>query len=429
MGALVELIMALVVMTIATVTVVKAEAEHSRTLVLEAEGQHIALLNQALAKYQSDHSTALVAGQPVTGFANPLAPTVAELANARYLAVNQYRTGPFWGGEYRMKVIEGTSPPGCTVVDGGSPDCMPVSQTMVWTTKPLMRVRYGQLAADVEGAGQVVAAGGADLGMSTVQQPATIAGDHGRFKVANPMGSAPAILAAVSGAGTDPDAIYYRRDGSLPLTGPLAGGGQDIRNVKNVYVSNNVETTNLKTTGDNYLMGTAMPGSGCGGLGGSVRRNGETGAGLVVCDGAVWQPVGTAVSNVTAGTWCPTPGRTATNAQNVTFICNNRNVYVPLANALSNFVVLAEQMVRDGDRVAKPVCGAGGAPDIHLIPQSMGTNLVVSPPFETSLVRPADLGNVWGVTITMQQANTGGSQSGNALNLSALAVTGCSYAN
>lgn len=108
MGALVELVFALIVLTIGTVTVVKAKVEHERGQVLAAEGEHIALINRALGKYQSDHRTALVNGQPVSGFAKPLEPTVAELANAKYLAASSYRVGPFWGGTYQTRIVLGT---------------------------------------------------------------------------------------------------------------------------------------------------------------------------------------------------------------------------------------------------------------------------------------------------------------------------------
>jgi hypothetical protein len=78
---------------------------------------------------------------------------------------------------------------------------------------------------------------------------ATFEGAGGTWNMPNPLGKA-GLLAIRSGYDSSGFTAFYRRDGSLPLTGHLAGGGKDINNVNTVNASGAVNAATVNASGN-----------------------------------------------------------------------------------------------------------------------------------------------------------------------------------
>jgi hypothetical protein len=59
---------------------------------MDSVGVYMQVLNRAVEKYNLSNHAALASGAPVAGFADPMAPTIAELRTARYLANPEFPT-------------------------------------------------------------------------------------------------------------------------------------------------------------------------------------------------------------------------------------------------------------------------------------------------------------------------------------------------
>ena len=81
-----ELIVVIAVSTIIAIAAVPAIVWKTEEAGMEATGVYMSVLKSALEKYNLINHDALVAGTPIVGFANPLAPTVNELIAAKLVA-------------------------------------------------------------------------------------------------------------------------------------------------------------------------------------------------------------------------------------------------------------------------------------------------------------------------------------------------------
>lgn len=201
-------------------------------------------------------------------------------------------------------------------------------------------------------------------------------------------------------------------------------GGNDLNSAGRVTAN-----TALTSWGETYLTNTGAPGTACG-VDTSTRRS-ASGTGLVICSAGIWQPVGTAVVNVTDGMWCGNNGQFATNGYNVGYVCKG-NRYVALTNALGNLVVTRKiDNVTDQMTFAKDNC-PGGTPWAMYTPKQEMVNVTgnVMPPIEGTYFSINDGGWYWAAQAsavspaTWYSGNDVGAIGGQ---LVGTVTTGCSY--
>ncbi|MNT35882.1 hypothetical protein D3C72_1719290 [compost metagenome] len=116
----------------------------------------------------------------------------------------------------------------------------------------------------------------------------------------------------------------------------------------------------------------------------------------MICFGGIWQPIGTAVTNVTDGTWCGNNGQLATSGTNVGYICKG-NRYVALTNGLGNLSITRKfENVSDGMTFSKDNCPGGTAWAMYTPRQEM-VNITgtVMPPIQGTYFSVNDYGTYW----------------------------------
>lgn len=215
--------LAVVVMVLSTIIVtgLMKYRDELRMSVARAVGEQIKVVNDAVATYATTYFSELVNGLPVPGVATPTSPTIPELVTLGYLS-GSYSATSISGSAYGIALT--LEPVGCT-----PPNCNIAG--MVHLRSPLMdtdgRIDYASL-------GDAVGAAGTDAGFSLPDVPASIAGLNGSWTLPNPEGAAAGILAMRNGAGSMAFMQFLRRDGSLPMTGPLHMGNQNITNAATV---------------------------------------------------------------------------------------------------------------------------------------------------------------------------------------------------
>lgn len=322
--SILEMIIVLVALSIGTVTWIKGEVAAHRTAILTAEGQNEQVINNAFAEFQTQNQAALLAGTGVTGFANPMSPTVTELGTNKYLKA-AYRASTFWNAPYKLQIT--VVPAGCSVSAG---TCHLTS--VIYPTAPLTR---GGLP-DVEGAGEIVAAAGALFGFSNAQSPATITGVNGAWTYANPLAGTPAAsILAINGYGTDDGSVYIRRDGGVTWTGNQNVNEVSLYNVddvatQTVHASGLVQAGTLQSTGMVESGNIATPRATCAPNGAQAGNKDGSGQQLI-CRGGIWEPAGgffelvAQYTPVVNGTVVPAPscssggsGRILVASQNLT---------------------------------------------------------------------------------------------------------------
>ncbi|MDT8842540.1 hypothetical protein ParKJ_34460 [Paraburkholderia fungorum] len=427
MGSILEMMIVLLGAAVLTMQGIKEDVAHQRTVLLQNEGQHQASINAALSDYITNNVGLLIPpGFSQTSSTALAAPTLAQLSAQSNTKVT-YKTGPFWGGVYQISLS--VVPASCSASAG---DCHIAS--LLYPSQPLML--GGK--PDVAGAGAVAYAGGNQFGYSTNKAPGTITGLNAKWSTPNPNGNVPASIVAINGFGNDANSPYYRRDGALPLTGALAGGGQDANNLKNINATGNVAAATVSlqagnslniSTGATYYGDTTNA---------AVRTNGSlylqnkagTAAaniaqvGNVNSSGTITAP--TVNFNTTAGTcsW----NTVTLRANNQMWVCNQWGNWVPISQLIGNVMTVAKYVNQtDTAGIGKPSC-TSGTPTATIVPQNIGLNVAANPPWESSIYRLNDMGTWWSVQISLQDAN-GTWYSGNTMGLAAEVQTQCTYSN
>jgi len=183
-------------------------------------------LNQvynAAGAYVTTNYSALINNQPVSGFANPMAPTIPELVAKQFLPPSFSATG-YTGGTWRVQVQQTGTCPGasCNLIWQTYLDKAPTENG-----KPSMI-----LTADA------ATKSGVPAGYSTLLNPGTIVGLKAQWNTPNPVGASPAILLAQGSYNSSQFAAYLPRSGALPMTGDLqmtdANGAHNITGANNV---------------------------------------------------------------------------------------------------------------------------------------------------------------------------------------------------
>lgn len=415
--------------------------------------KYLQVLQGGVNKYHQDNDVALkTVGATITGFANPLQPTVAELLARGYLEAGFPARSPLGLAFQNRLTRSGTCPSG--------PDCR--VSGFATSTAPY-RDGEGRLRLDL--LTSAVTYIGLDAGMSLPESPALLT-TVGGATVANPAGAVAGTLAIRIGHGSGLLPLlaqYYKLDGSRPLAGTMNANSNDINNVRNLDVQNRIATQNLRVSGTINLTAVGVaPGIACGPD--PIVHKAASGNGLVICSGGIWQLVGTAVTGIADGQACSTAGQFGTNSTGSGFVCNgsywasvnttasvgdacapsgrtatavnNREQlvcsngrFVRLANMLSRQVEMSRVLVTDGSTVAKPACETGGTGSYSFHLTQTVVDVSVTPPRQAMYIAATDNApgsNTWSVRIKVKD-NTGAEVTANNYSISAVMKLECAY--
>lgn len=224
-----------IMLTVASVTTVGVS---SRTLNYAAEaqgrahGKILSDVNQAIGVYMANNYPALQNGTPVAGVANPYAPTIQELQAMGGLNAQLSPTPPL-GGAYATQIAR--EPMGCA----GS-GCNLTSR--VWLTSPFVNNDTGN--PDIRRLGAAAMEIGGDGGFSDNTSPGTVRGMAG-WSQPNPVTNQAGILLAINGYGSSAFGQFFRKDGSVAMTGTADFGNQSLNNANVI----NAKRASLSTDG------------------------------------------------------------------------------------------------------------------------------------------------------------------------------------
>lgn len=156
-------------------------------------GNAIDLVSEAVNQYRTTNAGTLTFATPVLpGFANPMAPTIAELKAAGYLNTNVADTLAE-GGAYSIAIDK--TPAGCV---GPSPTCNVWSRLSL--ANPLVDTSSGN--PDIVRLSALISRIRESASYSVPGAPTTITGGNGAWTIPNPdPGNRPGILAVVAGLG------------------------------------------------------------------------------------------------------------------------------------------------------------------------------------------------------------------------------------
>lgn len=242
-------------------------------------GQYMSNVASAVNTYVFDNMTVLAAspngpttinaGSVSATVASPLHPTVQDLINLKLLPIGFSDTSPL-GLSFRVDLV----PTNCSA---GLTNCT-IPGRMYSTTA--YRDASGNIRTDQMAT--VVAAAGVDSGVSYAESPAVITGMAASWSAPNPLSGADAgvLMMRVGNTSLLAQSMnqFYKRDGSLNLTGPMDANNQAMNAVGNLQsngaVSANGTVTGgaLRSNGDASVAGNA---SANGVYGNYVQSNGS----------------------------------------------------------------------------------------------------------------------------------------------------------
>jgi len=197
-------------------------------------------------------STNLTVGNKTIGVANPLHPTIQDLINFGLLPIGYSDVSPL-GLSFRVDL----TPTNCA---GDITGCS--IPGLVYSTEGY-RDGFGRIRTDLMGAAVVKA--GQDAGVTFAETPATITGMAASWQQPNPVAGQPAGVLAMR-VGTSSllaQSInqFYKRDGSLNLTGPMDANNQAMNRVGNFQSLGSVSATGNVAAGGN-VTGNVVAGNG-----------------------------------------------------------------------------------------------------------------------------------------------------------------------
>lgn len=260
-------------------------------------GQYMQNVAQAVNTYVFDNMTVLAAspttptnitaGSVTATVANPLHPTIQDLINLKLLPIGFSEASPL-GIAFKVDLV----PTNCA---GGLTNCTIPGQ-MYSTTG--YRDASGNIRTDLMAA--AVQRAGVDGGASYAENPALITGMAATWSAANPLPGAPAgvLMMRVGNTSLLAQSMnqFYKRDGSLNLTGPMDANNQAMNRVGNFQSNGSVSAAaNLSAGGNvtgNGVYGNALQSYGNVSAAGNMIGNGIYGNlvqsnGNMVATGAV----------------------------------------------------------------------------------------------------------------------------------------------
>lgn len=346
------------------------------------------IFNKATQQYVQDYGTQIASTATATV---PVTISAATLAAAGYLPSGTSGVNPF-GQTWQAQVLQPT--PGALQTLVTSQGGIPISNT-----KQLVQIaaQAGAQGGYVPYPGQ---AGDATLNANTAY------GSYGAWKLplanyTNPGSGHLASLLAFTNVQSNNSYLYRVQVPGHPELNQMQTSidlnSNDLNNVRNVNAQTAAVSNSLTSSGENYLTATAANGAACAVvIRGSIRTN-TNGSGLVICDGAFWQPIGTAISNITAGvTTCSVPGQLATGSNQRGYVCRG-GVYIPIDTAFGTITTLRKiNNVIDGMTFTKDSC-PGGTPWALYTPANFIINVTgdVLPPIEGAYFMANDGGTYW----------------------------------
>jgi hypothetical protein len=195
--------------------------------------------------------TNLTVGGKTIGVASPLHPTVQDLINFGLLPIGYSDTSPL-GLSFRIDL----TPTNCA---GDIASCS--IPGMVYSTTAY-RDAVGRIRTDL--LGLAVAKAGQDAGVSFAETPATITGMAASWSAPNPVSGQPSgVLAMRTGSSSllaQSMNQFYKRDGSLNLTGPMDANNQAMNKVGNFQSNGSVSASGNVSAGAN-VTGNGVYGS------------------------------------------------------------------------------------------------------------------------------------------------------------------------
>ncbi|MDF3883107.1 shufflon system plasmid conjugative transfer pilus tip adhesin PilV [Cupriavidus basilensis] len=387
-----------------------------------ATANQMLIFNKATQQYVQDYGTQIASTATATV---PVTISAATLAAAGYLPSGTSGVNPF-GQTWQAQVLQPTPGSLQTLVSsqGGNP---------ISNTKQLVQIaaQAGAQGGYVPYPGQ---AGDATLNANTAY------GSYGAWKLpmanyTNPGSGHLASLLAFTNVQSNNSYLYRVQVPGHPELNQMQTSidlkGNDLNNVGKVNAQTATVSSSLTSNGENYLNAKAANGTACSNTTlGSIRTN-TNGSGLVICDGALWQPIGTAVSGVANGMACAGPGKLATGSDQRGYVCRG-GVYVSLDTAFGTITTLRKiNNVTDGMTFGKDSC-PGGTAWALFTPANFIINVTgdILPPIQGAYFMAIDQGATWYAQASGRSPSAwyGGNNTG-ALGgqLVGTLTTGCAY--
>jgi len=216
--------------------------------------------------------TNLTVGGKTIGVASPLHPTVQDLINFGLLPIGYTDISPL-GLSFRVDL----TPTNC----GADITACSIPGLVYSTTA--YRDAVGRVRTDL--LGLAVAKAGQDAGVSYAETPATITGMSASWSTVNPVAAQPSgVLAMRTGSSSllaQSMNQFYKRDGSLNLTGPMDANNQAMNRVGNFQSNGSVSAAgNVAASGNvsgNGVYGNAIQSYGNVSASANVTGNGVYG--------------------------------------------------------------------------------------------------------------------------------------------------------
>lgn len=208
--------------------------------------------------------TNLTVGGKTIGVPNPLHPTVQDLINFGLLPIGYTDISPL-GLSFRVDL----TPTNC----GADITACSIPGLVYSTTG--YRDAVGRVRTDL--LGLAVAKAGQDAGVSYAETPATITGMSASWSTVNPVAAQPSgVLAMRTGSSSllaQSMNQFYKRDGSLNLTGPMDANNQAMNRVGNFQSNGSVAAAgNMSASGSVSAAGNV---TGNGVYGNYMQSNGS----------------------------------------------------------------------------------------------------------------------------------------------------------
>ncbi|MGM3173250.1 shufflon system plasmid conjugative transfer pilus tip adhesin PilV [Dickeya lacustris] len=231
-----------------------------------------------------------------------------------------------------------------------------ITTTNVWADGS--KVRYDLL-------GKAMQAAGIDSGMTKTTTAASgYGGQWSELSTDYSNITAAGLLAYRVGYDSAMYSVYLRRDGTLPMTGDLNMGGQNIYNAQNITAAGTTMSGTLKSTGETQVGTTLTVGSNAS-VGGDITASGNVYSGQSVIANGNMATNGLSPGDHPAGwggglrTWdiiaggtiaTLKPGTTGTDAQFATMINKDGYIYAS-GNIFSGQTITANGSISTGDSV------------------------------------------------------------------------------
>lgn len=407
---------ALVMMGYARLKINLAESE-----VNEAVGEQIKIIQSGVNSYVSEKRKILIssATPTVTGFANPLAPTMTELTNdtlgSSYIPPG-YAPANVLGMLFTVTVTR--IPSGCTP----GTNCTDVTALITSSAPAGPLIDPGSGYVNVQRVGHLAQIIGADAAFSDTTSPSALKGITGVWPIANPLGSVAGALVMRAGYGS----VGYMsldylmpRDGSKQFTGDINFGANSILNANNITAAGNVTGSQFTPTA---LVNVGTPCTPVNattvGTDGIYKYN-------VICRTGTWSISGPPFAN--ANDACPTNGMYAAGPTNGMLLICRGNVFLPVSSLTPSNVEKASQVVSDGDVVTKPVCDTGGTATYKLVIVQTTVGYSASPPIESNVLSAASISSTqWQISYKVKDS-VGNVFSATTYGLQGVIYTNCTY--